>query len=590
MAISSDAIATPTIAERQHRTTQQHASITRTGAQIMCAALEREGVKVIFGYPGGFIMPFYDALSSSSLRHILVRHEQAAAHAADGYARATGRVGVCIATSGPGATNLVTGLATAFMDSVPMVAITGQVPTHLSGTSAFQEIDIIGVTQAITKHSISVRSVDELADAIHEAFIIAASGRPGPVLVDIPKDIQQASTTFMPTASPRPSLRVIHKPDTAAIDQAMELIAESKRPVILAGHGVILAEAYTELCEFAECTQIPVITTLLGMSAIPASHPLYIGWPGMHGDAKVNHAIHSSDLIIAVGMRFDDRVTGKVSQFAPEAKIIHIEIDPCEIGKVLTPTVPIVADARSALSMMIDRAQPTDRSEWMQTIQSWHCESKFSRHIGNDSSIPHPRDVLAAIRESTNNEATLVTDVGQNQMWAASYYGYEKPNTQITSGGMGTMGFALPAAMGVALGKPSQPVWVIAGDGGIQMNIQELATIVNHNLPIKIAVLNNGYLGMVRQWQEVFHEKNYSQTRITAPDFVKLAEAYGMHGFHVTRKDEIESTIEEAMSIDGPAIINFVIEEEANVFPMVGPGASNVQMIHRSPMDEETEE
>jgi acetolactate synthase I/II/III large subunit len=589
MAISTDPTSTyPDTAISRRKSRQEHTitPIQRTGAQIMCDALERERVKIMFGYPGGAIMPFYDALSSSSLRHVLVRHEQAAAHAADGYARATGKVGVCIATSGPGATNLVTGLATAFMDSVPVVAITGQVASHLIGTDGFQETDVIGVTQAVTKHNILVRSVDELADAIHDAFVIAASGRPGPVVVDVPKDVQQATTTVMPSMPKTPATRTIKKPDEAAIERAMELIATAERPIILAGHGVILAEAYTELREFAERTQIPVVTTLLGISAFPTSHPLFIGWPGMHGFAEVNHAIHASDLLIAVGMRFDDRVTGKVNQFAPDARIIHIDIDPTEMGKVLAPTVPIVADARAALSMMADRARSADHSEWMQSIKSWSQEPEFTRQPttdSSDSSLPRPRDILKAIREATQDEAIIVTDVGQHQMWTAGHYGSNKPNSHITSGGAGTMGFALPAAMGVIIGKPSQPVWVIAGDGGIQMNIQELATITEHNMPIKIAVFNNGYLGMVRQWQEIFHQRNYSETRITSPDFVKLADAYGMRGFNVTCASDVQTAIEEAMAIDGPTIINFVIEQEANVFPMVAPGKPNVQMLHKSP-------
>ncbi len=566
--------------------TQAQEPETMTGSQILCRALEQEGVEVLFGYPGGAIMPFYDALSSSSLRHILVRHEQGAAHAADGYARATGRVGVCVATSGPGATNLVTGLATAFMDSVPVVAITGQVATHLIGTDAFQETDIIGVTQPITKHSIQVHSTDDLADAVHRAFAIARSGRPGPVLIDVPKDVQQktakAPTPFTPKPASRTKLAGNFIP---AIRQAAELIDAAERPVILAGHGIILSGAYEELRAFAEKTNTPVITTLLGISGIPESHPLALGMPGMHGRAEVNHAINGSDVIIAVGMRFDDRVTGKIPLFAPHAQIVHIDIDPAEMGKVLKPTVPIVSDAKVALVALTAAVKSAQHDEWWATIKQWQEETAHNEIFGRVSEVPtspEPREILDAIRAATNGDALLVTDVGQHQMWAARFYGYDRPNSMLTSGGAGTMGFALPAAMGAVLGCPDRPVWVVAGDGGIQMNIQELATIVEYKLPVKIAIFNNGYLGMVRQWQEFFHHRNYSETRITGPDYVKLAEAYGMAGFQVMNAKDIEATVQQAMAVDGPAIIDFVIEQEANVFPMVAPGTANVDMIQRA--------
>jgi acetolactate synthase-1/2/3 large subunit len=563
----------------------------KTGAQILCEALEQEGVEVLFGYPGGTIMPFYDALTASSLRHVLVRHEQGAAHAADGYARATGNVGVCVATSGPGATNLVTGLATAFMDSTPVVAITGQVARHLIGTDAFQETDVIGITQPITKHSILVKSVDELAYAVHEAFAIARSGRPGPVVVDVPKDVQQAKTNaphpHSPAAPWRPTL-TSNLGEAAA--RAAAIIDTAERPLILAGHGIILSHAYDALRNFAERAGIPVVTTLLGISAIPESHPLCLGLPGMHGRGEINHAIHNSDVLIAVGMRFDDRVTGNISKFAPNARIIHIDIDPSEMGKVLMPTVPIVADARVALEALTAKVAANQHDGWMETIMSWRREVEESgatppETAGSpeDHISPQPQEILAAIRQVTAGRAVIVSDVGQHQMWAARFYGYEQPNSHITSGGLGTMGFALPAAMGAQMGRPEEPVWVVAGDGGIQMNIQELATIVELGLPIKVAIFNNGYLGMVRQWQQFFHARNYSEVRITGPDYIKLADAYGATGFQVLRASDVTAAVEKAMSIDGPVIIDFVMEREANVFPMVPPGQANTNMIHKAP-------
>jgi len=557
-----------------------------TGAQILCEALEQEGVEIIFGYPGGTIMPFYDALTSSRLRHALVRHEQAAAHAADGYARATGRVGVCVATSGPGATNLVTGIATAFMDSVPMVAITGQVATRLIGTDAFQETDIIGVTQAITKHSIQVTSVAELADAVHEAFAIARSGRPGPVLLDVPKDVQLATgiapEPWRPTSpwAPAPDPRFEER-----IRRAAALIDRAQRPVILAGHGVIISGAYEQLRAFAEKTGAPVVTTLLGISAFPESHPLAVGMPGMHGRASVNHAIHDADVLVAVGMRFDDRVTGVPHHFAPEARIIHIDIDPTEMGKVLAPEEPIVADAREALAALTEAVTARRHAQWVARIGPRDAErsadSMRPAHAAPDAPrLPAPAEILAAIRTATDGRAVVVSDVGQHQMWVARHYGYDIPNTHLSSGGLGTMGFALPAAMGAAVGRPGEPVWVVAGDGGIQMNIQEMATIVAMGLPIKIAIMNNGYLGMVRQWQEFFLDRNYSETRITGPDYVKLAEAYGAVGYQVREAGDVAMTIERAMRHDGPVIVEFIIEQEANVYPMVAQGKPNIEMIH----------
>ncbi|HEX8995711.1 MAG TPA: biosynthetic-type acetolactate synthase large subunit [Ktedonobacterales bacterium] len=559
-----------------------------TGAQILCEALEQEGVEIIFGYPGGTIMPFYDALTSSRLRHALVRHEQAAAHAADGYARATGRVGVCVATSGPGATNLVTGIATAFMDSIPMVAITGQVARRLIGTDAFQETDIVGVTQPITKHSIQVTSVDQMADAVHEAFAIARSGRPGPVLIDVPKDVQLATgvapAPWRPKTPAQPSQSASF---TQAIHRAAAMIDSAERPIILAGHGIILSGAYDELRAFAEKTGAPVVTTLLGISAIPESHPLAVGMPGMHGRASVNRAIHDSDVLIAVGMRFDDRVTGVSHRFAPHARIIHIDIDPAEIGKVFQPDEPIVADARAALQALTNAVSANEHDRWVTSIGPRSDEraadsmgQPATSSAGEGARLPDPAEILAAIRAATAGRAMIVSDVGQHQMWVARHYGYDSPNTHFSSGGLGTMGFALPAAMGAAIGRPDEPIWVVAGDGGIQMNIQELATIVALGLPIKIAIFNNGYLGMVRQWQEFFHDRNYSETRISGPDYEKLAEAYGATGFEVRDADAVPAAIERAMRTDGPVIIDFVIEQEANVYPMVAQGKPNVEMIY----------
>ncbi|HEV2583706.1 MAG TPA: biosynthetic-type acetolactate synthase large subunit [Ktedonobacteraceae bacterium] len=558
------------------------------GSQIMCEALIREGVELLYGYPGGAIMPFYDSLTAyPTLHHVLTRHEQAAAHAADGYARATGKVGVCVATSGPGATNLVTGLATAYMDSTPIVAITGQVARQFIGRDAFQETDVLGLTQPITKHNFLVQRVEDLADIVHEAFRLARDGRPGPVLIDVPKDIQFAKTMYRPSASicsvdyfraHRPT-----QPAPEAIVQAARLIGEAQRPVIMAGHGVIFSRAYDELRAFAEKTNIPVITTLLGLSAFPETHPLSIGMPGMHGPAHVNRAIGETDLIIGVGLRFDDRVTGKVSEFAPRARIIHIDIDPSEMHKVKRAAVPIVADAKAALAALVEATQPGDHRAWINEVRDWEAQNNeriAAMPRGDDSTAsPDPITILQAIRAETKGEAMIVSDVGQHQMWTARHYTYTRPNSHITSGGLGTMGFALPAAMGVKMGMPESVVWAIAGDGGIQMNIQELATLRQEGVTVKVAIMNNGYLGMVRQWQQFFHNRNYSETPITGPDYTKLAEAYGLKGMRVTRRADVAAAIHEAMETEGSVIIDFVIEPESNVYPMVAPGAAITNMI-----------
>ncbi|RAQ95227.1 acetolactate synthase, large subunit, biosynthetic type [Thermogemmatispora tikiterensis] len=558
------------------------------GSHILCEALVREGVELLYGYPGGAIMPFYDALPAyPRLHHVLVRHEQAAAHAADGYARATGKVGVCVATSGPGATNLVTGLATAYMDSTPVVAITGQVGRPFIGRDAFQETDVLGLTLPITKHNFLVRRVEELADVVHEAFQLARSGRPGPVLIDVPKDVQFAKTVYRPAASVR-SIELyratrVPQPAPEAIQQAARLIAQARRPVIMSGHGVILSNAYSELRALAEKTNIPVITTLLGLSAFPVDHPLFLGMPGMHGPAFVNRAIGVTDLIIGVGLRFDDRVTGKVSEFAPQAQIIHIDIDPSELNKVKPAIVPILADAKAALAALAEAVEPGDHREWLSELRQWEAEEQErARRLSRPVPYPTPTDILDAIYEVTDGEAIVVSDVGQHQMWTARFYKWTHPNSHITSGGLGTMGFALPAAMGVKMGRPEATVWVVAGDGGFQMNIQELATLRDEGVEIKVAIMNNGYLGMVRQWQEFFHQRNYSETPISSPDYVKLAEAYGLTGMRVERREEVQAAVQKAMQTPGTVIIDFAIEAEANVYPMVPPGAAITDMIIES--------
>ena len=558
------------------------------GSQILCEALVREGVELLFGYPGGAIMPFYDSLTSyPTLHHVLTRHEQGAAHAADGYARATGKVGVCVATSGPGATNLVTGLATSYMDSTPIVAITGQVARHFIGRDAFQETDVLGVTQPITKHNFLVQRIEDIADIVHEAFRLAKDGRPGPVLIDIPKDVQLGKTMYRPSASISSAeyfrARCPEQPSQAAIAQAAQLITEAKCPLIMSGHGVILSNAYSELRAFAEKTDIPVITTLLGLSAFPETHPLSIGMPGMHGPAHVNRAIGEADLIIGAGLRFDDRVTGKVSEFAPRARIIHIDIDPSEMHKVKRAAVPIVADAKLALAALIEAVQPGDHTDWIGEIRGWQAlDDERIASIRRDDSHPDPITILQAIREETKGEAMIVSDVGQHQMWTARHYTYTRPNSHITSGGLGTMGFALPAAMGVKMGMPDSIVWAVAGDGGIQMNIQELATLRQEGVTVKVAIMNNGYLGMVRQWQQFFHNHNYSETPITGPDYVQLAAAYGLKGMRVTRREDVAAAVHEAMETEGSVIIDFVIEAESNVYPMVAPGAAITNMIEET--------
>ncbi len=545
-----------------------------TGAQILCESLLREGVEVIFGFPGGAVLPLYDTLPQyPGLRHILVRHEQGAAHAADGYARATGKVGVCLATSGPGATNLVTGIANAYLDSSPIVAITGQVARPFIGKDGFQEIDITGITLPITKHNYLVLDVSDLASVVKETFHIARTGRPGPVLIDIPRDVFADEASFH--YPEKVNLRG-YKPTLdghpAQIRKAARLINEARSPVIISGRGAIISGASNELKELAEKAQIPVVTTLLGIGSFPQTHFLSLGMLGMHGMACANLAVSASDLIIAIGMRFDDRATGKVSEFAPNARIIHIDIDPAEIGKNVGVDVPIVGDVRSVLEALNKEIATKTHLDWVNQIEQWRSEHPSTAIRETDELIP--QYVVRKIYEATNGDAIIVTGVGQNQMWAAQHFSYTKPNSLISSGGLGTMGFELPAAIGAKVGRPDETVWAIAGDGGFQMTIQELATITQENLALKIAILNNSFLGMVRQWQELFYGRRYVATPLSAPDFVKVAEAYGISAMRVSDKREVVPAIERAMAHDGPFIIDFRIEPEENVYPMVPPGAS----------------
>jgi acetolactate synthase-1/2/3 large subunit len=565
-------------ASRRHSNGGMRLTEVLTGSQILCRVLLEQGVDLLFGYPGGAIMPFYHALPEyPGLRHVLVRHEQAAAHAADGYARVTGRAGVCVATSGPGATNLVTGLATAHMDSTPVVAITGQVPRAMIGRDAFQETDIIGITQPITKHSVLVEDVEDLADAVRGALEIAVEGRPGPVLVDIPKDVQQAKTEWRDSGAAGFRGTRAGVPGSSLSD-AIRLIGEAERPLIMAGHGIIQSGAYEELRTLAERTGIPVITTLLGISGFPESHPLHLGMPGMHGEVHVNRAIQQADLILGVGLRFDDRVTGNLAGFARGAKVIHVELDPSEIGKNVATDIGLVGDAREILRALLAEVAPRDCEAWRAAIAAF-MRPRHESFRGDLS----PEAILGAIDEAAAGRCTIVSDVGQHQMWVAKLYPYRRPNTHITSGGLGTMGFAVPAAMGAALARPDEPVWAISGDGGFQMNMQEIATMVQEGIPVKMAVFNNGYLGMVRQWQQFFHGRRYSATPIWSPDYVRLAEAYGIFGRRVERGAEVDDAVRDAIAHPGPALVEFLIEQEANVFPMIPPGASLSEPIEGEP-------
>ncbi|MDD5127018.1 MAG: biosynthetic-type acetolactate synthase large subunit [Dehalococcoidales bacterium] len=548
------------------------------GAQIVCESLLQEGVNVIFGFPGGKVIGLYDTIAKyPALQFVLVRHEQGAAHAADGYARATDKVGVCMATSGPGATNLVTGIANAYMDSVPMVAFTGQVPRADIGKDAFQEIDITGITLPITKHNYLVREASSLAETIKEAFYIAKTGRPGPVLIDIPQDVFVEQTEFhYPARVNLPGYKPTTEGHPSQIKKAAKLISEAERPVVVAGRGIHIAKAHEELKNLAEAAQLPVVTTLLGVSAFPQSHVLSYGMGGMHGMGYANKAVDAADLVIAIGMRFDDRFTGKVSSFAPHAKVIHIDIDPAEIGKNIRVDVPIVGDVKKVLKALQKVLEPKQHVAWLNQLDEWRhtypCEVRECASV-------LPQYVMCELCNVTKGDALIVTGVGQHQMWAAQHYIYNKADTFISSGGLGTMGFGLPAAMGVKVGRPDETVWCIDGDGSFQMTLHELATIVQEKLNLKIAIMNNGYLGMVRQWQDLFFGKRYVATPLTGPDFVKIAEAYGMNGIRVTRPEDVRPAIERAMAHDGPFLVDFIVEPEENVYPMVPPGASIAEFL-----------
>ncbi len=564
---------------------------TRIGADVLCEALLRQGVDVFFSYPGGVILPLYDILGDyPELRHILVRHEQGGAHAADGYARVTGRVGVCMGTSGPGATNLVTGIGTALLDSVPVVAITGNVPAALLGKDAFQEIDITGITLPITKHNYLVRDADDIPRVIAEAFHIARTGRPGPVHVDITKDaLQQETAAIHPSQEEveagLPGFRPTFDGHPKQLKLAAAEIARAKRPVILAGHGVLHARAWDDLRAFAEKTSIPVAWTLLGIGAMDETHPLAYGYMGMHGWKHVNRAIQSADLLIALGMRFDDRVTGNVRTYAPYARIVHVDIDPAEIGKNVAVEVPIVGDAGRVLRdllPMVEPTEPVERADYLAQLAEWKRESEASSWHGSGAwrdGLLSADYVVERIGELTDHRATYVADVGQNQMWLARYTGFTEPNSHVSSGGLGTMGFSVPAAMGAALGRPDRETWAITGDGGFQMTFQELMTLVQDRIPVKIALLDNKKLGMIRQWQEIIYAGNYHSSHLMGPDFAKLADAFGIPAFRARTPDEVDDAVRSAQAVDGPALVWFEIAEEQNVFPMMPAGKGLSDLI-----------
>jgi len=559
-----------------------------TGAQVLLKCLEKEAVKTVFGFPGGAVIDIYDELPNFSIEHILVRHEQGAIHAADGYARATGEVGVCLVTSGPGATNAVTGIATAYMDSIPVVIFTGQVPTPLIGNDAFQEVDIVGITRPCTKHNYLVKDVRDLARVVKQAFYLARSGRPGPVLVDLPKDVLQATCTFeyprnVRMRSYNPNMR----PHAGQTRKVARLLQEAERPLIYSGGGVLSARAHRELTWLARRLSIPVTSTLMGLGAFPGDDELWLGMLGMHGTYAANMAVNNCDLLLAIGARFDDRVTGKVNTFAPKATIVHVDIDPTSIQKNVAVHVPLVADCKSALSALKEELEPgLDVPAWQEKHETWVKQVRFwaeehpLTYAPSENGRIKPQFVVEKIYEITKGEAIIATEVGQNQMWAAQFYRFRTPNSFLSSGGLGTMGYGFPAAMGAQKAFPEKLVINIAGDGSIQMCIQEMATVVCNNLPVKIVILNNGYLGMVRQWQELFYKKNYCQTCMDAqPDFVRLAEAYGAEGYRITETKDVEPVLREAFASDKPAIVDVRVEKEENVYPMVPAGASLTEML-----------
>jgi acetolactate synthase-1/2/3 large subunit len=555
------------------------------GAQILMKVLKDEGVNTIFGYPGGAVIDIYDELAKTDIRHVLVRHEQGAVHAADGYARASGTVGVCLVTSGPGATNTVTGIASAYMDSIPVVIFSGQVPTPLIGNDAFQEVDIVGITRPCTKHNFLVKDPTDLPRIVKEAFHIAKSGRPGPVLVDLPKDVVKAKIVVdTPHEVKLKSYNPTYNPNMKQLKKVVDLVQEAERPVIFAGGGVILSKASKALTDFARKTQIPVTTSLMGLGAFPGTDPLWLGMIGMHGTYRANLSTGNCDLLISIGVRFDDRVTGKTDAFAAQAKIVHIDIDPTSIRKNIPVSIPVVGDCRLSLERLIQLIKDRDlgdiqqkRKNWMDQIEQWKNTKPLSYEQGDSIK---PQYVIEKLYQLTKGNAIITTEVGQNQMWAAQYYHFDKPNHFITSGGLGCMGFGLPAAIGAQMACPDRLVVDIAGDGSIQMNIQEMATAVQCGLPVKVVILNNGYLGMVRQWQELFYEKRYACTCMDhAPDFVKLAEAYGAVGLRATKPQEVESVLSEGLSTPKTVVMDFVVEKEESVYPMVPAGAPITEML-----------
>jgi len=558
-----------------------------TGAQILLESLKKEGVDVLFGYPGGAVIDIYDELPRHpELKHVLVRHEQGAVHAADGYARASGKVGCCLVTSGPGATNTVTGIATAYCDSIPLVVFTGQVPTQLIGNDAFQEVDIVGITRPCTKHNFLVKDVRNLAKTIRQAFYLARSGRPGPVLVDLPKDIMQARTEFVwPEDIFMRSYNPTYKPNLNQLRRTAEELAKARKPIILAGGGVIMANASEVLCELAHELNIPVATTLMGLGAFPANGDLWLGMVGMHGTYAANMSINHADLLVCVGARFDDRVTGRLQDFASHARIVHIDIDPTSIRKNVEVDVPVVGDCRQALEGILEicRAKMADtdwsgmHADWLETVHEWKANHPLAY---NKNGHIKPQQVIETMYSITKGDAIIATEVGQNQMWAAQFYTFTKPRTLLTSGGLGTMGYGFPAAIGAQVAFPNKLVIDIAGDGSIQMNIQELATVVQNKIPVKVVILNNGHLGMVRQWQELFYNRNYSHTNMEAqPDFVKLAEAYGAEGYRISKPEELEDVLRKALTSPNPAFIDVMVEREENVYPMVPAGAALDEML-----------
>ena len=558
-----------------------------TGAQILLESLKKEGVDVLFGYPGGAVIDIYDELPRHpELKHVLVRHEQGAVHAADGYARASGKVGCCLVTSGPGATNTVTGIATAYCDSIPLVVFTGQVPTQLIGNDAFQEVDIVGITRPCTKHNFLVKDVRNLAKTIRQAFYLARSGRPGPVLVDLPKDIMQARTEFVwPEDIFMRSYNPTYKPNLNQLRRTAEELAKARKPIILAGGGVIMANASEVLCELAHELNIPVATTLMGLGAFPANGDLWLGMVGMHGTYAANMSINHADLLVCVGARFDDRVTGRLQDFASHARIVHIDIDPTSIRKNVEVDVPVVGDCRQALEGILEicRAKMADtdwsgmHADWLQTVHEWKANHPLAY---NKNGHIKPQQVIETMYSITKGDAIITTEVGQNQMWAAQFYTFTKPRTLLTSGGLGTMGYGFPAAIGAQFAFPDKLVINVAGDGSIQMNIQELATVVQNKIPVKVVILNNGHLGMVRQWQELFYNRNYSHTNMEAqPDFVKLAEAYGAEGYRISKPEELEDVLRKALTSPNPAFIDVMVEREENVYPMVPAGAALDEML-----------